>query len=135
MMNDNIPDAEGQLTELGSRRDFIRKAVYASPVLLTLPAVPSFAQQGSGGAPGDGGDPVVIEPDVGDPGSGERDCDNQLEPIESDIAHNVCHFTPDPVTGALTDGDDLILGNADVSEHLSHGDGLGTCDAFFCGAS
>ena len=43
-----------------SRREFIRKALYSSPVLLTLPATPSFAQQGSGGggSTGGGGDPM-----------------------------------------------------------------------------
>jgi hypothetical protein len=134
-MNDNIPDAESHSTELRSRREFIRKAVYASPVLLTLPAIPSFAQQGSGGAPGNGDDPVVVDPDVGDPGTGERDCDNPFQPIESDTVQNVCHFTADPVTDVINDGDDLILSNDDVANHLAHGDGLSTCDSFFCGAS
>jgi uncharacterized membrane protein len=38
-----------------SRRDFLRKAIYVSPVILSLPAVPSFAQSGSGGGTGSGG--------------------------------------------------------------------------------
>ena len=93
-MNDKIPDAEDPTSELPSRREFIRKAAYASPVLLTLPAVPSFAQQGSGAGSGDpNGDPNG-DPS-GDP-SGERDCDNQLQPIQSDVAQNMCHFTRDP---------------------------------------
>ena len=54
-MNDKIPDAQDETSDLPSRREFIRKAAYASPVLLTLPAVPSFAQQGSGAGSGDPG--------------------------------------------------------------------------------
>lgn len=34
-----------------SRRDFIRKLAYTTPVLLTLPATPALAQVGSGGGP------------------------------------------------------------------------------------
>ena len=132
-MNNKIPDAEDQTPEGQSRRRFLRKAVYASPVLLTLPAMPSFAQQGSGAGSGDPGDPGG---DPGDPGTGERDCDNQLQPIESDIATNMCHFTRDPVTG-LRDGggDDLILPNDASLDHLLHGDAFGTCDNFFCNLS
>ena len=60
-MNDKIPDTDDQINELPSRREFIRKAAYASPVLLTLPAVPSFAQQGSGAGSGDpNGDPITF---------------------------------------------------------------------------
>lgn len=33
-----------------SRRDVLKKAAYAGPAILTLPALPSLAQQGSGGA-------------------------------------------------------------------------------------
>ena len=135
-MNNKHPDAEDQTPEGQSRRRFLRKAAYASPVLLTLPAMPSFAQQGSAGSPGDGGDGG--DPGGGDPGTGERDCDNPLQPIESDIATNMCHFTSDPVTGApFADGDDIIvpLTEAGVTDHLNHGDAFGTCDEFFCGAS
>jgi hypothetical protein len=32
-----------------TRRDFIKKATYAVPLILTLPAVRSFAASGSGG--------------------------------------------------------------------------------------
>ena len=35
-----------------TRREFVRKASYSTPLLLTLPALPSFAQQGSGAAGG-----------------------------------------------------------------------------------
>ena len=131
-MNNKNPDADDQTSEGQSRRRFLRKAVYASPVLLTLPAMPSFAQQGSGAGSGDPGDPGG---DPGDPGTGERDCDNPLQPIESDIAQNICHITTDPVTGARFDGDDLILPNAEIDDHIAHGDAFGTCDALFCGAS
>jgi len=31
-----------------ARRDFLKKAAYAAPVILTLKAVPAFAQNGSG---------------------------------------------------------------------------------------
>ena len=31
-----------------TRRDFLKKAAYAAPVILTLKAVPAFAQNGSG---------------------------------------------------------------------------------------
>lgn len=30
-----------------SRREFLKRAVYAAPVLLTLPAIPALAQTGS----------------------------------------------------------------------------------------
>ena len=43
--------------KLSSRRDFLRKASYTAPGLLTLPAAPSFAQSGSGGG-GSGGGPT-----------------------------------------------------------------------------
>lgn len=36
------------------RREFIKKAAYAAPVILTLKAVPSFAQSGSGRQASDG---------------------------------------------------------------------------------
>lgn len=32
-----------------SRREFFQKAAYIAPVLLTIPASPSFARSGSGG--------------------------------------------------------------------------------------
>ena len=130
-MNNKIPDAEDQTPEGQSRRRFLRKAVYASPVLLTLPAMPSFAQQGSAGVPGDGGDPG--DPGGGDPGAGELDCDNQMQPIDSDVATNICHLGPQPTT--ITNSEDLIVPNSELDEHLAHGDAFGTCDIFFRGAS
>jgi hypothetical protein len=40
-----------------TRRDFLKKAAYAAPVILTLKAVPAFAKNGSGrGNNGGGGD-------------------------------------------------------------------------------
>jgi hypothetical protein len=42
-----------------SRRQFIRRAAYAAPVLLTLPAVPAMAQVGSGALCSDA-DPGLI---------------------------------------------------------------------------
>ncbi len=43
-----------------SRRDFVKKAVYVTPVVLTLAAAPEFAKAGSikgGPPPGKGGPP------------------------------------------------------------------------------
>jgi phosphodiesterase/alkaline phosphatase D-like protein len=33
------------------RREFVKKAAYAAPVILTLKAMPAFAASGSGGNP------------------------------------------------------------------------------------
>ena len=44
---------EKQVTE--SRRDFLKKGAYAAPVILTLKAVPAFANSGSGKWDGDSG--------------------------------------------------------------------------------
>ena len=41
--------------KIEARRDFLKKAAYAAPVILTLKAVPAFANSGSG--PNDGGCP------------------------------------------------------------------------------
>jgi hypothetical protein len=38
-----------------NRRDFLKKAAYAAPVILTLKAVPAFANHGSGGNSGGNG--------------------------------------------------------------------------------
>lgn len=35
-------------TSINGRRDFIKKAVYTAPVILTMAAAPSFASSGSG---------------------------------------------------------------------------------------
>ena len=129
-MDNKNPDAEDQTPEGQSRRGFLRKAVYASPVLLTLPAMPSFAQQGSGAGSGDpGGDPGG-----GDPGGGEIDCGNPLAPIDSDVAVNMCRLTFDPVTGQLG-FEDIIVSNNDVDAEQANGSLLGTCGSFFCNAS
>jgi hypothetical protein len=41
-----------QLSKKGaSRRDFVKKAAYVAPVILTLQAAPSFARTGSGQEP------------------------------------------------------------------------------------
>ena len=129
-MNNKNPDVEDRTPEGQSRRGFLRKAVYASPVLLTLPAMPSFAQQGSACVPGDGGDPGG---DPGGPGGGEVDCENQMQPIDSDVATSICHLGPQPIS--IINSDDLIVPNDALPDHLSHGDAFGTCDNFFCGAS
>lgn len=39
---------EEKLTN-GDRRSFVKKATYIAPLVLTLPAMPSIAQSGSGG--------------------------------------------------------------------------------------
>ena len=49
-MNKNQqPEYRAASAEHTTRREFLTRAAYASPVLLTLPAIPSFAQSGSGG--------------------------------------------------------------------------------------
>jgi hypothetical protein len=45
-----------------SRRAFIRRAVYAAPVLLTLAAAPAFASTGSNGPGGSGGGGGTCKP-------------------------------------------------------------------------
>ena len=122
MKNNNI-----SLISLGlsrhSRRQFLRKAIYASPVLLTLPATPSFAQQGSGGGAGDTGDP-------GDTGGG-------LECIASEPPGGgqteMCHFGPQPIN--LLNSQDIIVDESEINSHLLHGDAFGSCNSFFCNAS
>ena len=43
------PNPSDRASERGtSRREFVRRAAYTAPVLLTLPAVPALAQAGSG---------------------------------------------------------------------------------------
>ena len=116
-----------------SRREFIRKAAYTAPALLTLPAAPSFAQQGSGTGHGSG------DPGNGDPGTGPRpaseiDCDNPLQPIDSDIATNMCELSIDADSGEFF-FQDIIVDNDAVPGRLAEGDLLSTCDSFFCNAS
>jgi hypothetical protein len=40
---------DDQLSAGGSRRSFVRKALYVTPAVLTLKANPAFATYGSGG--------------------------------------------------------------------------------------
>ena len=117
-----------------SRRQFLRKAIYASPVLLTLPATPSFAQQGSEGSAGSG-DP---QPPMGDP-TGPRpvsdiDCGMPLTPINSDIAVNMCELSFDANSGEVF-VEDIIVDPDAVQGRLALGNLLGTCDSFFCNRS
>lgn len=44
-----------------TRREFITRASYATPVLISLPAIPAFAQTGSAGTVGGGGDPGPMD--------------------------------------------------------------------------
>ena len=119
MKNNNI-----SLVSLGlskhSRRQFLRKAIYASPVLLTLPATPSFAQQGSGGGAGDPGDT-----------GGGLEC-MPSEPVGGGQIE-ICHFGPQPIN--LLDSQDIVVDESELADHLAHGDAFGTCNTFFCGGS
>ena len=45
--NDTKGDANSPPTD-ESKRKFVKKAAYVAPAILTLPASPSIAQQGSG---------------------------------------------------------------------------------------
>ena len=99
-----------------SRREFMRKAMYASPVLLTLPASPSFAQQGSGGAAGGG-----------DPGGG-TECEPQIPQTGPTI--QMCRFN-----ATLNGGQDIFVTEAEVEAELARGSGFGSCASFFCNAS
>ena len=48
-MTEQKPERNADAKPAGSsRREFFQKAAYIAPVLLTLPASPSFAQSGSG---------------------------------------------------------------------------------------
>jgi hypothetical protein len=105
-----------------SRREFIRKAAYASPVLLTLPATPSFAQRGSGGTGGTGGTGGDPEGD-GDPCLAGTPAVGQDEVL-------ICHLAPDAQTGA-----NLGVTEAELPAHIDHGDVFGSCEEFFCGRS
>ena len=44
--------SEEKTTEKTTRREVLKKAVYITPVILTLAANPSLAQSGSGVSPG-----------------------------------------------------------------------------------
>lgn len=144
-MKTEKPGSEDQAPLRHTRREFIRKAAYTTPVLLSLPAAPSFAQQGSGAGSGDpgNGDPDV-DPPNGGPMSGPRprsefDCDQPLTPIDSDSATNMCALTIDDNPNPFLNGrpllEDIIVDNDAVPDRLARGDLLGTCDAFLCEAS
>lgn len=45
------PESSNDGTAGASRREFVKRAVYVAPVLLSLPAVPALAQVGSGSDP------------------------------------------------------------------------------------
>jgi len=55
-MSEELKPSSEQKTE--ARRDFIKKAAYVAPVIMTMNAMPSLAQAGStagtGGGPGTG---------------------------------------------------------------------------------
>ena len=46
-----------------NRRDFLKKAAYVAPVVLTMTAVPAFASSGSGYGPPDNRPPDNRPPD------------------------------------------------------------------------
>lgn len=119
-----------------TRREFITNASYAAPALLSLGAAPAFAQQGStAGSTGGGGD---IEP----PGNtGPRpasdflnNCDNPMQPIDSDVAVSVCEITTAPDGSLLFQ--DVIVSPENVPASIANGSVIDTtCDAFVCSAS
>lgn len=128
-MNNDNKSSEDSGSSQESRRQFIRKAIYASPVLLTLPASPSFAQQGSGsgsGEPSDGGDTGD-----GDPGAG-GDC-SPTDPIGGGQVQ-MCQLSIDPDTEELI-LTDIVVGDSEVADNLANGTLLGTCESFLCNAS
>jgi len=128
-MNNKNKTLENSGSPQESRRQFIRKAIYASPVLLTLPASPSFAQQGSGA--GSGEPPVGGDPGNGEPG-GEVDC-TPADPIGGGQVQ-MCQFTFDQDTGAIG-FEDIIVDESEVAGNLANGNLLGTCNEFLCNAS
>jgi len=129
-MNDENPVGKVLLSRRQSRREFIRKAAYASPVLLSLPAAPSFAQQGSGSGSG----PVVDNPPAGGPRPASSiDCSQPLQPIDSDVAQNMCQLSFDEDFNLFYE--DIIVSQDAIPGHLAQGDLLGTCDSFLCNAS
>lgn len=118
MKNQNI-SSESSGSSQQSRREFIRKAIYASPVLLTLPAIPSFAQTGSGPV-GGGGGPV-----------GGDEC-APTEPVGGGLTE-MCHFGPAPAS--LSNSTDILVEQSEIAGELARGSRFGPCIAFFCGAS
>ncbi len=64
-------DRKPMTSKEASRRDFVRKAAYVAPLILTLKAAPAFAKRGSGrpGPPGPPGPPFGPPgPPFGPPG-------------------------------------------------------------------
>lgn len=60
-----------------TRREFLQKAMYVPPAILTLVAIPSFASAGSGSGPGESGNGVglqshTLQEDQTGPGGGGR---------------------------------------------------------------
>lgn len=135
-MKKKNPEKDVHSQKTHSRREFIRKAAYTAPVLLSLPAAPSFAQQGSGAGTGD---PGTGDPGTGDPGTGptpisQLNCDQPLQPIDSDVATNMCELSFDADFEEIF-YQDIIVDQNSVPGRLSQGDLLGTCDSFLCNAS
>lgn len=117
-----------------SRREFIRRASYAAPVLLSLDAAPSFAQQGSGAGNMDGGGMDPQPPvDTGPRPQSAFSCENPMQPIDSDVAVSVCEITDGP-NGTLL-FQDVIIPPEQVPGSIAQGNVLDTCDNFVCNAS
>ena len=121
-MKDTNNTSEISVSPQQSRREFMRKAMYASPVLLTLPASPSFAQQGSGAV-------------VGDPGGGDPGTDPCLptEPVGGGQVE-MCQLTFDPDTGAFG-FEDILVPESEVEQNLALGNLVGTCNSIICSGS
>ena len=118
-MNDKNNPPESKDLQQKSRREFIRKSIYASPVLLTLPATPSFAQQGSGGTTGGtGGDGGECQP---------------TEPIGGG-QFQMCALSFDASTGQIS-FENIIVDESEVADNLAAGNLLGTCESFLCAGS
>lgn len=119
-----------------SRREFLRRASYAAPVLLSLDAAPSFAQQGSASGNSGGGsmDPQPEPPvDTGPRPASAFNCENPMQPIDSDVAVSVCEITDGPDGTSLFQ--DVIIPPEQVPSSVAQGSVLDTCDNFVCNAS
>ena len=122
------------VSENPGRREFIRRAGYAAPVLLSLDAVPSFAQQGSSaGSHGGGGTGPEPPVSTGPRPASEFNCESPMQPIDSDVAVSMCEITQ------ANDGTDLfqdiIVRPEQVPDSIARGNVLDTCDNFVCSAS
>jgi len=128
-MKNNNQSSEDLSLSQQSRRQFVTKALYASPVLLTLPASPSFAQEGSAAGSGE-------PPDGGDPGTGGTggvvDC-MPTDPVGGGQVE-MCQLSFDSGTGQLT-YEDIIVDESEVAGNLANGNLLGTCNSFLCNSS